>query len=77
MQNGSGPIGMFDSGIGGLAVLAEVRALLPRESLTYIADHRYAPYGERTLEEMRARATQLSRQLIDAGVARSYPVVTT
>lgn len=38
-------IGVFDSGIGGLSVLREIRALLPHEDLYYLADSRHAPYG--------------------------------
>ncbi|MCC8390982.1 glutamate racemase [Paraburkholderia sp. MMS20-SJTR3] len=41
------PIGIFDSGLGGLSVLRAVRAQLPEEALLYVADSLYAPYGER------------------------------
>jgi glutamate racemase len=41
------PIGIFDSGLGGLSVLRAVRAHLPGESFIYVADARYVPYGER------------------------------
>jgi glutamate racemase len=41
------PIGIFDSGLGGLSVLRAVRAHLPAESFIYVADARYVPYGER------------------------------
>jgi glutamate racemase len=41
------PIGIFDSGLGGLSVLRAVRAHLPTESFIYVADARYVPYGER------------------------------
>jgi glutamate racemase len=43
----SAPVGIFDSGLGGLSVLRAVRALLPGEHYIYVADSRYAPYGER------------------------------
>ncbi len=43
----SAPIGVFDSGLGGLSVLHEIRQLMPHESLCYIADSHYAPYGEK------------------------------
>lgn len=62
-----GPIGIFDSGVGGLSVLTKVRRLLPRESILYLADQRWAPYGDRTLEEVRTRAVQLSGQMLEAG----------
>ena len=42
------PIGIFDSGIGGLSVLRHVRALLPAEELLYFADSGFAPYGEKS-----------------------------
>jgi len=45
--NRDAPIGIFDSGIGGLSVLRHVRTLLPRESLLYFADSGFAPYGEK------------------------------
>jgi glutamate racemase len=41
------PVGIFDSGLGGLSVLRAVRTVLPGESLLYVADSRHAPYGER------------------------------
>jgi glutamate racemase len=43
----NGPIGVFDSGIGGLSVLRALRAELPREDFVYFADTGHAPYGER------------------------------
>jgi glutamate racemase len=42
------PIGVFDSGVGGLSVLAEIQRLLPNESLLYVADCGNIPYGEKT-----------------------------
>ncbi|KVR40298.1 glutamate racemase [Burkholderia ubonensis] len=41
------PVGVFDSGLGGLSVLRAVRAQLPGESFVYVADSRHAPYGQR------------------------------
>ncbi len=46
-SNGDRPIGVFDSGMGGLSVLAALRAELPHEDFVYFADTAYAPYGER------------------------------
>ena len=40
------PIGVFDSGVGGLSVLREIRQLLPNETLLYAADSGHVPYGE-------------------------------
>ncbi len=63
----SGPIGVFDSGVGGLSVLRHVRALLPREDLLYLADSGYAPYGDRSTAWIRARSLQLSDWLVGQG----------
>ena len=46
-MNGA-PIGVFDSGVGGLSVLREIRNALPAENLLYVADSGFAPYGERS-----------------------------
>ncbi len=46
------PIGIFDSGVGGLSVFKEVRKLLPFESITYFADSGNCPYGSKTQEEI-------------------------
>jgi glutamate racemase len=48
-------------------VLAEIRAQLPHENVIYVADQRWAPYGERSLEDVRARAIQIAGQMIEAG----------
>ena len=60
-------IGVFDSGVGGLSVLAEIRRRLPAESAIYVADQRWAPYGSRSLAEVRQRSVQLTGQLIEGG----------
>ncbi|GFM83934.1 glutamate racemase [Pseudomonas cichorii] len=44
------PVGVFDSGVGGLSVLTEIRQLLPNESLLYVADGGHIPYGEKSPE---------------------------
>jgi len=48
------PIGVFDSGVGGLTVLAELRRRLPAESTIYLGDNARAPYGPRSADEVRA-----------------------
>ena len=58
------PIGFFDSGIGGISLLPAVEALLPRESICYIADHAYSPYGEKATEVVLARAQLITEQLM-------------
>jgi len=52
IQRQDGPIGIFDSGVGGLSVLKEVRELLPSESITYFADSGNCPYGSKTQDEI-------------------------
>ena len=47
------PIGVFDSGVGGLTVLSELHRRLPRESTLYLGDNGRAPYGPRPAEEVR------------------------
>lgn len=61
------PIGIFDSGLGGLSVLREVRALLPHESLLYLADSRYAPYGDKPERFVEARTLQVCEWLVAQG----------
>ncbi|KWR92134.1 glutamate racemase [Cupriavidus sp. IDO] len=61
------PIGVFDSGLGGLSVLREIRALLPHESLLYLADSKYAPYGEKPEKFVEARTLQACEWLIGQG----------
>jgi len=61
------PIGIFDSGVGGLSVAREIRRTLPAEDLLYVADTAYCPYGDRPLEEVRTRALAVGRYLERAG----------
>ncbi len=58
------PIGIFDSGIGGLSVLKYIRASLPHEQLLYFADSGYAPYGGRTDGEIAARSLAIAEFLM-------------
>src|SRR4051812_39566888 len=53
------PIGVFDSGVGGLSVLRAIRNALPREHLFYVADSGFAPYGDRPGEFIRQRAERI------------------
>jgi len=62
-------IAIFDSGIGGTTVLDNVRARAPWADLVYVADHAFGPYGERTLEEVRARTELLAQYLASAGIS--------
>ena len=49
------PIGVIDSGVGGISVLKCIRAYLPHENLIYVADSKFAPYGEKANEEITRR----------------------
>ena len=60
----SGPIGIFDSGVGGLSILRSVRELLPDEDLIYMADQVHVPYGSRSLDQVRAFAEGITRYLL-------------
>ena len=57
------PVGVFDSGLGGLYLLREIRKRAPTERLLYLSDHARCPYGPRPLAEVRAFATQITRWL--------------
>lgn len=61
------PIGVFDSGLGGLSVAREIRLRLPHEDVLYLADSAYCPYGGRSLEEIRARSMAVTRALVERG----------
>lgn len=61
------PIGVFDSGVGGLSVLREIRARLPRESLLYLADSGHVPYGEKSPEFIRERCRAIAGFLLGQG----------
>jgi glutamate racemase len=61
------PIGVFDSGVGGLTVLREIRALLPAEDLLYVADSGHAPYGDKPTAQITARALTVCDFLLGEG----------
>ena len=63
----SAPVGVFDSGVGGLSVLREIRALLPAESLLYVADSGHVPYGEKSPEFIRERCRLIAGFLLGQG----------
>ena len=62
------PIGVFDSGVGGLSILQALRAEMPHEHFIYIADSGHAPYGERDAEHVLARSRALVGYLVSRGV---------
>ncbi|MBI3773930.1 MAG: glutamate racemase [Gammaproteobacteria bacterium] len=60
-------VGVFDSGIGGISVLREIHALLPDESLLYIADSKYAPYGDKGVDFIVQRSMACTEFLVSRG----------
>ena len=64
----SAPIGIFDSGVGGLTVARAIIDQLPGESILYLGDTARAPYGVRPLAEVRSFALEIMDQLVAAGV---------
>lgn len=60
-------IGVFDSGVGGLSVLTEIRRSLPKADLLYVADRARAPYGPRSLNEIQRFSLEISGWLLDRG----------
>lgn len=73
-MSNSDPIGVFDSGIGGLSVLGKIQAQLPSENLIYIADAAYVPYGNKSEQEIRQRSELISRYLIEQHQAKAIVI---
>jgi glutamate racemase len=61
------PIGVFDSGVGGLSILSAIRTQFPSLPLIYVADQIHVPYGPRSLEEVRAFSVAITRFLLEQG----------
>ena len=64
MQNDSRPIGVFDSGLGGLTTVSELHRLMPNENIVYFGDTGRVPYGTRSRETVRKYARQDMRFLL-------------
>ena len=62
------PIGIFDSGVGGLTVARAIIDQLPGESLIYVGDTKNSPYGPLPIAQVRANALGVMDELVDAGV---------
>ena len=60
MAERSAPVGVMDSGVGGLSVLAEIQRRLPNESLLYVADSGHVPYGEKSPDYIRQRLRHIA-----------------
>lgn len=63
-------IGVFDSGVGGLTALAELRELAPDADILYLADRKNAPYGTKSENELIELVTEDARRLLRAGARR-------
>jgi len=58
------PIGVFDSGVGGLSIWRAIRRLLPRESMLFFADSGHVPYGEKSTAELHDLTSRITRFLL-------------
>jgi len=63
----SQPVGIFDSGVGGLSVLRAIRQELPGEDILYLGDQAHIPYGPRSKDQIRTFATGITRFLLSQG----------
>ncbi|WBL18613.1 glutamate racemase [Citricoccus sp. NR2] len=66
--NSGAPIGIFDSGVGGLTVARAVIDQLPQESIVYVGDTVNSPYGPKSIATVRRLALEVMDELVDAGV---------
>jgi glutamate racemase len=73
-MNPNFPIGVFDSGVGGLSILRALRAELPAEDFVYLADTSHAPYGERDDGYVVGRTRAIVRQLRDAHAIKALVI---
>lgn len=64
MTDDAAPLGVFDSGLGGLTVVREILRVSPGENIIYIGDSGHAPYGARTPDEIRAYSLGMARFLL-------------
>ena len=67
-QSSSSPIGVFDSGLGGLTVVRELRRLLPSEEILYLGDLAHLPYGTKSTDEIRRLSASCARFLLKQGI---------
>jgi len=61
------PIGIFDSGIGGLTVASAIKNLLPKESFIYFGDTAHLPYGEKSIASIQEYALEIADFLVSKG----------
>ena len=67
MRKNNNPIGVFDSGVGGISVLAELTEVLPKENFLYFGDSKNAPYGTKTVDEVLKLSEDCTKKLINMG----------
>jgi glutamate racemase len=65
MSKSTQPIGVFDSGVGGLSVLRAIRASMPEEAVLYFGDQGHVPYGPRSMEQIQSFSEGITRFLLD------------
>ena len=65
------PIGVFDSGVGGMTVLAEIRKCLPNEDLIYLGDTKNFPYGDKSEETI----VKLSKKCVDFLIKKNVKLI--
>lgn len=64
MNLSNNPIGIFDSGVGGLSVLREIRSLMPNENIIYFGDQGHVPYGPRSMEQIQNFSEGITKFLL-------------
>jgi glutamate racemase len=65
MSSTTSPIGVFDSGVGGLSVLRAMRMVMPEESILYFGDQGHVPYGPRSMEQIQSFSEGITKFLLD------------
>ena len=68
MASNNNPIGIFDSGVGGLSILKAIKKLMPNENLIYVADSQYTPYGNKSEQEIESRVLAIAEHLTTLNV---------
>ena len=63
----NGPIGIFDSGVGGITIYKEINKLMPNESIIYLSDNLNSPYGNKSKEEIKNFSIKNTNWLIEKG----------
>src|SRR6266536_2433305 len=66
-SNQTPPIGIFDSGVGGLSVFRAIRSQMPEESVIYFGDQGHIPYGPRPMEQIRNFSVAITKFLLEQG----------